>query len=210
MLNAIQQYPDRLKGIAVVQHTTTFNELVNLKAQGIVGVRLNLFGLNLPALNTPDWQKFLRNVESLNWQVELHAPPKYLVQLLPQLNEYSFDVVIDHFGRVDPVKGIEDPDYQKFLSLLNVKQHWIKVSGFYRLGATPSNINIAQQAYNIFKEKGFLHKLIWGSDWPHTQHESLITYEDAIKAFKQIVFDKHEQCLILNQNPTELFGFSRT
>ncbi|MFH4191743.1 amidohydrolase family protein, partial [Acinetobacter baumannii] len=202
--------PERLKGIAVVQHTTTFNELVNLKAQGIVGVRLNLFGLNLPALNTPDWQKFLRNVESLNWQVELHAPPKYLVQLLPQLNEYSLDVVIDHFGRVDHVKGIEDPDYQKFLSLLNVKQHWIKVSGFYRLGATPNNINIAKQAYNIFKEKGFLHKLIWGSDWPHTQHESLITYEDAIKAFKQIVFDKHEQCLILNQNPTELFGFSRT
>ncbi len=33
MLNAIQQYPERLKGIAVVQHTTTFNELVNLKAQ---------------------------------------------------------------------------------------------------------------------------------------------------------------------------------
>lgn len=107
MLNAIQQYPDRLKGIAVVQHTTTFNELVNLKAQGIVGVRLNLFGLNPPALNTPDWQKFLRNVESLNWQVELHAPPKYLVQLLPQLGDYSFDVVIDHFGRVDPVKGLK-------------------------------------------------------------------------------------------------------
>lgn len=210
MLNAIQQYPDRLKGIAVVQHTTTFNELVNLKAQGIVGVRLNLFGLNPPALNTPDWQKFLRNVESLNWQVELHAPPKYLIQLLPQLDDYSFDVVIDHFGRVDPVKGIEDPDYQKFLSLLNVKQHWIKVSGFYRLGAAPNNINTARQTYNILKEKGFLQKLIWGSDWPHTQHESLITYEDAIKAFKQIVFDKHEQCLILNQNPTELFGFSRT
>ncbi|MFW1879117.1 hydrolase, partial [Acinetobacter pittii] len=44
----------------------------------------------------------------------------------------------------------------------------------------------------------------------HTQHESLITYENAFRAFKQIVFDKHEQCLILNQNPTELFGFSRT
>ncbi|MFI8139770.1 amidohydrolase family protein, partial [Acinetobacter baumannii] len=86
----------------------------------------------------------------------------------------------------------------------------IKVSGFYRLGAAPNNINTARQAYNILKEKGFLHKLIWGSDWPHTQHESLITYEEAIKAFKQIVFDKHEQCLILNQNPTELFGFSRT
>lgn len=94
-------------------------------------------------------------MESLNWQVELHAPPKYLIQLLPQLDEYSFDVVIDHFGRVDPVKGIEDPDYQKFLSLLNVKQHWIKVSGFYRLGAAPNNINTARQAYNNFKEKAF-------------------------------------------------------
>ncbi len=97
----------------------------------------------------------LRNVESLNWQVEVHAPPKYLVQLLPQLSEYNFDVVIDHFGRVDRIKGINDPDYQKFLNLLNVKQHWIKVSGFYRLGTTPNNINTAQQAYKIFKDKGF-------------------------------------------------------
>lgn len=210
MLNAIQQYPDRLKGIAVIQPSTTFDELLQLKEQGIVGVRLNLFGLNPPALKTPEWQKFLQNVESLNWQVELHAPPKCLVQLLPQLSEYTFEVVIDHFGRVDPVRGINDPDYLKFLSFLNVKQHWIKVSGFYRLGATPNSINTAQHAYNILKEKGFLHKLIWGSDWPHTQHESLITYEDAIHAFKQIVVDEKEQSLILNQNPTELFGFSRT
>lgn len=210
MLNAIQQYPERLKGIAVVQHTTAFDELVQLKEQGIVGVRLNLFGLNPPTLNTAEWQMFLRNVESLNWQVEVHAPPKYLVLLLPQLSEYNLNVVIDHFGRVERVKGINDPDYQKFLSLLNVKQHWIKVSGFYRLGTAPNNINTAQQAYHIFKDKGFLHKLVWGSDWPHTQHESYMTYEDAIHAFKQIVFDKHEQCLILNQNPTELFGFSRT
>lgn len=71
---------------------------------------------------------------------------------MPQLDEYSFDVVIDHFGRVDPVKGIEDPDYQKFC-LLNVNSTGLKVSGFYRLGATPNNINIAQQAYNILKKR---------------------------------------------------------
>jgi predicted TIM-barrel fold metal-dependent hydrolase len=210
MLSAIQQYPERLRGIAVVQPSTTFEELCELKTQGIVGIRLNLFGLTPPDLNTFEWQNFLRHLEKLNWQIELHAPPKYLVQILPQLSEYNFNVVIDHFGRVDPMQGIADPNYQKFLSLLNVKQHWIKVSGFYRLGTAPHHINTAQQAYNIFKEKGFLHKLVWGSDWPHTQHETSMTYEKAINAFKQIVVDKKEQSLILNQNATELFGLSRT
>lgn len=210
MLNAIQQYPDRLKGIAVVDHTTPSHELFKLKEQGIVGVRLNLFGLALPSLNTTEWQIFLRTLETLNWQIELHAPPKYLVQLLPQLSEYNINVVIDHFGRVDPIKGIDDPDYQQFLNLLDVKQHWIKVSGFYRLGTDSENINIARQAYNLLKEKGLLHKLIWGSDWPHTQYETTITYAESFNILKKIVVDEKEQFLILNQNPNKLFDFSRT
>ncbi|CAA0282342.1 metal-dependent hydrolase of the TIM-barrel fold family, partial [Acinetobacter baumannii] len=45
MLKAIRQFPERLKGIAVVDTTATLEELSQLKEQGIVGIRLNLFGL---------------------------------------------------------------------------------------------------------------------------------------------------------------------
>ena len=207
MLAAIQQYPDRLKGIAVVEHTATLEELVQLKAHGIVGIRLNLFGQPLPDLDNPQWQNFLGYLEVLEWQIELHAPPAYLVAVLPQLNHYNLNIVIDHFGRVDPVKGIDDADYQSFLTLLDAKKHWVKVSGFYRLTQDPATPNIAQQAFKLLKEKGMLKKMVWGSDWPHTQHEAKISYENSVDAFKQIVPDSAEQKMILMDNALQLFKF---
>lgn len=207
MLGAIQQYPKRLKGIAVVEHTASLDELKALKAQGIAGIRLNLFGLTVPVLNTPEWNTFLTHLETLEWQLELHAPPAYLVIVLPLLNQYHLDIVIDHFGRIDPIKGIDDPDYQTFLDLLNVEKHWIKVSGFYRLGALPVNIDIAQQAFNLFKNKGFIHRMVWGSDWPHTQHEAKMSYQLVLDTFRKIVPDIEEQKMILGENASRLFKF---
>ncbi|MGQ1480559.1 amidohydrolase family protein (plasmid) [Acinetobacter baumannii] len=207
MLKAIRQFPERLKGIAVVDTTATLEELSQLKEQGIVGIRLNLFGLPIPSLDTAEWKRFLTNLEILEWQIELHAPPEYLVSLLPLLNQYSLDIVIDHFGRVNSIPDITGSDYQEFLKLLNVDRHWIKISGFYRLGHSSENLEIAKKAYALLKEKGLISKLIWGSDWPHTQFESTISYELAFNALKKIVVDKQEQHMILSSNALKLFKF---
>ena len=207
MLTAIRQYPQRLKGIAVVHPHISILELADLKSKGIVGIRLNLFGISVPDLSQTQWKMLIRNLEQLDLQLELHAPPAYLIQILPMLNTSKIEVVIDHFGRALPQLGLDDPDYQKFLSLLDVKQHWIKISGYYRLGAAPENIETAQKAYRLLKEKGFLHKMIWGSDWPHTQHESIVSYQQVLDAFHQIVPFAEEQDLVLGQNAAKLFHF---
>ncbi|MDV2467610.1 amidohydrolase family protein [Acinetobacter chinensis] len=207
MLNAIAQYPERLKGIAVVDHTIHIDELVKLNQQGIVGIRLNLFGKELPDFTDQAWSTLLNHLSFMNWQIELHAPPAYLVQILPVLSPYKLNVVIDHFGRIDPVKGIADPDYQSFLNMLDANQHWIKVSAFYRLGQFPENIAVVAQAFNLLKEKGLMHKLIWGSDWPHTQHESKVSYSNVVDTFHKIVPNLKEQQQILGENTQKLFLF---
>lgn len=207
MLDAIQYAPERLKGIAVVDHSISLSSLVELKQQGIVGIRLNLFGLPVPDLDQADWQIFMRHLEQVNFQIELHAPPADLIQILPQLNQYQLDIVIDHLGRPDPEKGLDDPNYQAFLKLLNPQRHWIKVSAYYRLAAYEQQVHIAQQAFEQLKSQGLLNKLIWGSDWPHTQHEQHVSYEAALDTFKRIVPDPVEQDLILKLNPKALFHF---
>ncbi|MFV5516278.1 amidohydrolase family protein [Acinetobacter gerneri] len=207
MLDAIAQHPKRLKGIAVVPYTITINELITLNNQGVVGARINLFGKELPDLTSIEWKSFLNHLSFINWQIELHAPPSYLVQILPYLAEYKLNVVIDHFGRIDPEKGILDPDYQSFLQMLDINQHWIKVSGFYRLGKFPENVARATQAFELLKAKGFLPKMVWGSDWPHTQHESSVNYSQAFETFKQIVTDPEDRKLILGENAKNLFYF---
>ena len=207
MLEAIQQYPQRLKGIAVVDTAIRLSELEALKQQGIVGIRLNLFGLALPALQSKSWQDFLGHLASVGFQVELHAPPHYLIAVLPVLNQYPLEVVIDHFGRVDPAKGVQDPAYQTLLNLLDPAQHWIKVSGFYRLSQTGQGIDVAQQAFQLLKQKQLLPKMVWGSDWPHTQHETVMSYAEAVSALEQIIPDAQEQALILGENAQKLFKF---
>lgn len=209
MLAAIRQYPARLKGIAVIAPESGEAELRALAGQGIVGIRLNLFGKPCPDLQDAVYANLLKILAKLNWQLELHAPPAYLVQLLPQLAGSGITVVIDHFGRIDPKKGIADLDYQKFLQLIDPKQHWIKVSGFYRL-APENGATVAKEAFKLLLAKGMQERMIWGSDWPHTQNEKTVNYRLSINTLYEIVGDKALTGQILTTNAAALFGFQDT
>lgn len=206
MLAAIASYPGRLKGVAVLDNNTDISTLQTLNGQGIVGIRLNLFGIPCPDLTSPEWKTFLSHIADINWQVELHAPPSYLIQLLPVLEQYAFAVVIDHFGRFDPIIGVDDLDYQQFLDMLDPNQHWVKVSGYYRLDKEMS-IQNATDAFKLLINRGMKDHLIWGSDWPHTQNESQIDFDTALNNFKKIVNDEDLVTQVLTNNNADLFGF---
>lgn len=206
MLSAISKYPERLKGIAVLDPNTNIDTLRDLDEQGIVGIRLNLFGLSCPNLTEPKWQEFLNNIAAMHWQIEIHAPADYLVQLLPILDHYSIDIVIDHFGRFDPTLGVDDLNYQRFLEMLDPSQHWVKVSAYYRLD-NELNTQNAIDAFELLKKCGMEDRLIWGSDWPHTQYENKMSFDKALKAFRKIVNDDALVTKILTQNNANLFKF---
>jgi len=206
MLSAIAKFPDRLKGVAVLDPTMRSTELETLNAQGILGVRLNLFGLPCPDLRQKPWSSFLARLSQFGWQLELHAPPSFLIQLLPQLSPYDLDVVIDHFGRVDPDLGAADPDYQQLLSQLDPRQHWVKVSGYYRLDHK-QYLQPAIDAFHQLLDCGMRERLVWGSDWPHTQYESQMSFSKALHNFETIVDDANLVKKIITENNARLFQF---
>lgn len=123
-----------------------------------------------------------------------------MVKLLPKLKDYKIAVVIDHFGRIDPIKGVEDPDYLAFISMLSSSQHWIKVSGYYRLAKDDKGIEYAKQSLNLLLQKNMQDRLLWGSDWPHTQFEQSMSFSNALDKFRQIVQNEDliEKILIKN------------
>lgn len=206
MLAAISKYPERLKGVAVLANTTELSTLESLNEQGIVGIRLNLLGAPCPDLTSTQWQTFLTQIANLNWQVEIQARPAYLIQLLPILKQYTIDVVIDHFGRFDPIKGAHDPEYIELLDMLDPDQHWVKVSGYYRLGHKRGLQN-ATDALKLLMQRDMRERLIWGSDWPHTQNESQINFTKALTAFKEIIDSDELVTHILTNNNADLFKF---
>ena len=75
----------RLRGVAVVSPDIAAADLLALAEAGVAGIRLNLIGLPLPALDQPAWQELLAHVNTLGWHVEVHLQASRLPAIMPAL-----------------------------------------------------------------------------------------------------------------------------
>src|SRR5690606_31381878 len=132
MLDALRAAPARLRGVAVVEPGIAPTALQALADSGVVGIRLNLIGLPVPELGLPVWQTLLARVNALGWHVEVHLPASRLPDILPGLLAAQCRVVVDHFGRPDPARGVSDPGFQYLLRQGDSGRVWVKLSAPYR------------------------------------------------------------------------------
>ena len=206
LLAALKQAPQRLRGVAVIDPAAPETLLTQMNAEGIVGIRLNLIGAADPQLKSPVWQAALARLHALGWHVELHVEARRLPALLQPLLEAQVNVVVDHFGRPDPALGVDDPGFAALLAAGRSRRVWVKISGAYRNGANGRGEAIAQAAMPRLKDALGLDRLVWGSDWPHTQFESTQNYAKNRKFLDELVTDADERARVL-ASPRELFRF---
>ncbi|TJW93216.1 hypothetical protein E8M65_13085, partial [Neisseria gonorrhoeae] len=64
----------------------------------------------------------------------------------------------------------------------------------------------AKQAYPLLRNAYGVDRLLWGSDWPHTQFESTQNYAKNRKFLDELVTDADERARVL-ASPRELFRF---
>ncbi|SIO33045.1 Predicted metal-dependent hydrolase, TIM-barrel fold [Bradyrhizobium erythrophlei] len=195
----------RLSGIAVVDPNVTSDDLNRLNDSGIVGLRLNLVGKPLPDLASPAWGGLLERAEKLQWQIEVQRAAIDLAALAPALLAFGVNVVLDHYALPNAGTGAADPGFVALAKLGQSRRLWVKVSAPYRIGEDCNRI--AREAFVLLRGSLGRDRLIWGSDWPHTQFESTQTYAKALAAFGEIVGDPDDRTAIL-QNPRDLFRFS--
>jgi predicted TIM-barrel fold metal-dependent hydrolase len=207
MTAALRQCPARLRGIAVVEPTIGEQDLAALAAAGVVGIRLNSVGSAAPDLTSNSWLTLLRKVARLQWQVEVQKEARDLPAMIPALLDVGLNVVVDHFGRPDPRLGIEDPGFQFLLSTATSRKVWVKLSGAYRNGADGLGEKIAQQAVPLLRHAFGSSRLLWGSDWPHTQFEKTASFAATRKQLDEWIQDPAERRRILVDTPVELFRF---
>lgn len=208
LLAALKQAPQRLRGVAVIDPAAPETLLTQMSAEGIVGIRLNLIGAPDPQLKSPVWQAALARLHALGWHVELHVEARRLPALLQPLLEAQVNVVVDHFGRPDPALGVDDPGFAALLAAGRTRHVWVKISGAYRNGTNGRGEAIAQAAMPRLKDALGLDRLVWGSDWPHTQFESQITY-DKMWAFVSVLLPSAaDRKQVLVDTPAQLFRFT--
>jgi predicted TIM-barrel fold metal-dependent hydrolase len=84
----------------------------------------------------------------------------------------------------------------------------VKISGVYRLGGTDSeNLAFAQAAIPLLIEHFGTERLMWGSDWPHTQFEDQVSYASQFELLAQLVPWPRQRQAILRDGAVALFGF---
>lgn len=183
LLAQLAQHPDTLRGVAVVPPTATLATLAPLQAQGVRGIRLNLAGqshdMRTWALATPLWDAILQ----LGWHVELHTDAGALPDVMAAL-PLALPLVIDHFGK--PAQAsLQDATVAALRQrsrhgatasaapqLLKMPNLHVKLSAAYRLALGVKPQALAQ----LWLDELGPQALLWGSDWPCTNHEAKADY----------------------------------
>ena len=212
LLEALSTAPDRLRGVAVVEPGVAEEALQSMALAGVCGIRLNLVGLPLPDVRTADWQALFARVRGLDWHVELHAESHRLAEAAAAPLAAGCKLVIDHFGRptAGAMKASGDPGFAWLLATAETGQVWVKLSAAYRNWSPEILASSAQGAAHALLRAFGADRLVWGSDWPHTQHRDLADYASARTALDEWITDAAARQRILVDTPARLFHFKST
>ena len=206
LLDAIRARPRRLRGVAVVDPEADDDDALQALADGgICGIRLNLVGLPTPDFSRPTWQRLFARVRALDWHVELHRDSQALARAGQPVLDAGCKLVVDHFGRPG---AVDDGGQAWLLAAAAGGRTWVKLSAAYRNWPVPSAPQARAAADRLLRAFG-AERLLWGSDWPHTEHRECVDYTAARAALADWVPDNASRHRILVDTPAQLFGFEK-
>lgn len=208
LLSALQTAPGQLRGVVMLEQGVGREALDDMARLGVKGVRLNLMGQALPDLTAAQWRPLLERIGEQGWHLELHRQVADIPTLVRALEPYGLDLVIDHFGRPDARLGLGQPGFAELLTLGGKGKVWVKVSGIYRLeGTVQQNLAFARQALGALEAHYGAERLMWGSDWPHTQHEAAVSFGTVVEQFEALGCSAELRRALLEDTARDLFGF---
>lgn len=163
----------RFAGVGVVDLDVDDAELDRLVAAGIKGIRWNLVrGKAVPDATVPAVQSFFQKLRQRGLHLEVHLEGSRLAPHLASLTDQGINLVIDHYGLPSDPSPEADPFIKAVKALPARNNLYIKFSAHYR-----TSFSVAPHASALL---GILddNRFVWGSDWPHTQHEETTCYAE--------------------------------
>ena len=213
MLDALARAPDRLRGVAVGGGELTRETLAAWHAAGIRGLRANEFrrdgkpyyqnGVGLTEL-----MPLMPALADLGWHLQLWIDARDLPDMAAALARVPVPVVVDHMGRMEHHHGTQHPGFQALKRGVGEGRLWAKVSGTYRLGATPRDYLEAKPFHDALVAANPAN-LVWGSDWPHPRPEGPVPdAKHLLDLFCDWTSAPNRQA-ILADNPARLYDFPK-
>ena len=192
-------------GVALVPVNADMSLLKKLHEHGFRGARFNYLQHLGGGPAMPELMKLATKLAVLNWHLQLHVESSMIVKMTPELKLSPVPVVIDHMGRVDASRGLDQPGFRHLLKLMEDKRFWVKVSGLERASRQGSPYADAVPfARKLVAEFG--DRVIWGSDWPHPNLDSIPDDGVLVDLIAEFANEAQRQALLAD-NPMKLYKF---
>lgn len=205
-LDAMETLGDKARGVVVVDTSVGDDELAELTAAGVRGIRF--FMLPGGVLPWEALEVMAGRVETFGWHVQLQLNGRELPERLDVLRHLPGTLVIDHNGKFMEPVAVDHPAFKSLLSLVEGGRCWVKVSAPYetsKLGP-PLYEDVGLLAKALVKAAP--ERMLWASNWPHPTAQD-DPPDDAVllDLLLDWVEDDAVRKRILVDNPAALYGF---
>ena len=206
MVDALQAAGNLARGVAVVSPQVTDDELKRLNHAGVRAVRFNFVKRLVDDTPKEVFMGIANRIAKLGWHIVVYFEAPDLEELIPFLTQLPTKVVVDHMGRPDVAKGVDHPDFQAFLALLDThKNFWTKVSCPERLSETGPDYADVVPFSRLLVER-FSDRVLWGTDWPHPNMKSHMPNDGhLVDMIPRIAPTAELQQALLIDNPMRLY-----
>ena len=206
MIDACRAGGDLARGIASVGADITPEELAEMHDAGVRGVRFNFVKRLVDATPKEVFIAIAEKIQEFGWSIVVYFEAADLEELAPFLKQLPGIVVVDHIGRPDVTKGVDHPDFARFIKLMAENENiWAKVTCPERLTATGAPYDDVVPYYQAIVNR-FEDRVLWGTDWPHPNMKSHMPDDGALVDYiPRIARNSEQQYKLLVANPMQLY-----
>jgi len=214
MLNALEQYPERFRGVAVQPTEITDRELDRMVRLGVQGLRFNHMFKNgqlyyKGGIGIEDFEALHDRMAERGLHMQLWINCVDLPDLWPRIKDSAVPIVVDHMGRLDATRGVDNPGFKFLVNLLGEGKVWVKLSGAYRLTNNWPNYPETRPFHEALVSAN-PYQCVWGTDWPHPRQEARMPNVGALLDLFNEWTPKNEiRKLILVDNPARFYRFQQ-
>jgi 2-pyrone-4,6-dicarboxylate lactonase len=207
MLDVLASSPGRTRGVATVRPDVSGDELGEMHALGVRGVRFNYVRRLVDPKPDDYYYHIVEKIAPLGWHVVVYFEAADLSERWDFFTSLKTPVVVDHMGRPDVTKSVDGPEFGQFLRLMNEHENfWCKVTCPERLSVSgPPDFRDTIPFYRRVVES-FPDRVLWGTDWPHPNLKGFMPDDGKIVDFiPKVAVNPDLQHRLLVDNPTRLY-----
>lgn len=213
VVDALDQAPDRLRGVVVIDRAITDDELAQMASSGVRGARFT----EIVSTRYAGGMKGVSNFEELKvlaprlrehgLHAQVFASCTTIVDAAAMLEGLGVPVVVDHMAKIGPTDwDVSSPHYQSFLGMVRDGVLWSKLTVVRSARDAPA-YEEARPFHDALVEAN-PDQLVFGSDWPLLNlGETPPDIGRLIDLFRNWVGDEALADRILVDNPARLYGF---